>query len=347
MKAERALRELASITGGQWGMVTTAQAAELGVTRLMLSRLAEAGHFERLAHGVYKDAGAPGSEFDALRAAWLSTEPRRLAEARVGGAANGVVVASSSAAFLHDVGDLWADRHQFVAPARRQSQREDIRFRQRSIEERDVTLVHGLPVMRLERTIADLLEDFGDLSLVADALSDALKKYSVDLARLSELLGPLAERNGFQKNDGAALLDQVTESAGLDLDSVARRLATNPALGARVASDYLRKLPIVDQSRLIRRLMAEMKLPAQVVTTELAEALQRVMQSQLDAASSVVPSRVASNLTKRLSGAVNVQAATNLAQYWEKNGASPSGLEGRRMLATSTALEGEVNDEAE
>lgn len=232
MKLGEVLRELADITASQWGMVTTAQAGARGVTRLVLSRLAEAGHLERLTHGVYRDAGAPGSEFDDLRAARLNTEPKGLGEERVSGAAQGVVVASTSAAFLHGIGDSWADRHQFVAPVRRQSQREDLRFRQRVLEGQDVTLVQGLPAMRVERTLADLLEDLGDQGLVADALGDALKKHSVDLARLSELLSPLAERNGLKKNDGAALLDRMTESAGLGLDSIARRVTVIPALAS-------------------------------------------------------------------------------------------------------------------
>ena len=35
-------------------------------------RLCSAGHLERLAQGVYRDAGAPSVEFEGLRAAWLS-----------------------------------------------------------------------------------------------------------------------------------------------------------------------------------------------------------------------------------------------------------------------------------
>lgn len=38
---------------------------------LDVSRLADSGHLIRIAHGVYMVAGAPGGEFDDLRAAWL------------------------------------------------------------------------------------------------------------------------------------------------------------------------------------------------------------------------------------------------------------------------------------
>jgi predicted transcriptional regulator of viral defense system len=339
MKTSEALRDLADVTAGQWGMVTTAQAGALGVTRLRLSRLAEAGHLERLAHGVYKDTGAPGDEFDDLRAAWLSTEPKRLAEDRLSEAASGVVVGSTSAAFLHNVGDSWASRHEFVAPVRRQSQRDEIRFRQRTLADRDVTIVQGVPVMRIERTLADLLEDLGDRSLVADALGAAMKTYPVDLDHLSELLSPLAERNGFKKNDGAALLGNLTESAGLDLDSVARRITANPALGARVAAEYLQTLLSTDQRLRLSKMMAEIEPPTSVMPTELRDAIQNAMQPQFDAISKMRPSLESLGLAHSVADVVNTQAFTNLSQQWAKSITFPSVLEAERKLVAPASLE--------
>lgn len=231
MKSGEALRLLAELTSYQWGMVTTAQAGMREVTRLDLSRLAEAGHLIRLGHGVYMDAGAPGDEFDDLRAAWLSIDPERLAEDRVKDGADGVVLAGASAARLHGIGDLRAARHDFVSPVRRQTQRSQIRYRQRSLDPRDVTLVEGMPTMTVERTIADLVEDVGELSLVADALRDAATMHRLDLTRLGDLLGPLAARQGFGKHDGAALLGRLLQLAGLDVESLTLRIASSPTLG--------------------------------------------------------------------------------------------------------------------
>lgn len=242
MKLGEMLRKLAEVTASQWGMVTAAQAGALGVTRLALSRLADSGHLDRLAHGVYRDAGAPSDQFEGLRVAWLSTEPKLRAEERLRALAAGVVVAGSSAAMLHGIGDLWAARHEFVAPRRRQTQRAEIRYRQRQLEERDVTLVDGLPTMTLERTLADLLDDLGDMSLVAGALGAAAKKRSLDLDRLRELLSPLAERNGFKRYEGAEVLDRLMEIAGLDLDSVARRLSTDWVLSSKIFENYLKSV---------------------------------------------------------------------------------------------------------
>jgi len=242
MKSGEALGVLAGITAHQWGMVTSAQAGAHGVSRLVLSRLADAGHLERLSHGVYKDAGAPSGEFDDVRAAWLSTDPKDVGESRLRDRSSEIVVASASAARLHRIGDLWAGRHEFVSPARRQSQRAEIRYRLRVLDPNDVTLVEGLPAMTLERTIADLVEDVGDLSLVADALRDAALKHNLEFGRLRKLLAPLAERNGFRRRDGDALLGRLLTIAGIDADSVARRVANEPPLGSLVAAHHLEGL---------------------------------------------------------------------------------------------------------
>jgi predicted nucleotidyltransferase/predicted transcriptional regulator of viral defense system len=228
MKSKNALRVLAEVTAYQWGMVTSAQASMHGITRLDLSRLAADGQLERLAHGVYKDAGAPAGPYDDLKAAWLSTDPKTMGAVRIKDGANDVVVAGESAADLHGIGNFRALRHEFVYPTRRQSQRSTIRYRQRILDPRDVTLVEGLPVMTMERTIADLIEVVGDLSLVADALRDASSKRDLDLERLRALLAPLAHRNGLKMEDGAALLNRVMQIAGIDIDSLTRLIVRSP-----------------------------------------------------------------------------------------------------------------------
>lgn len=239
MKSTKALRALADLTAYQWGMVTSAQASMHGITRLDLSRLAEAGHLERLAHGVYKDAGAPGDQFDDLRAAWLSTDPKRMGHERSKDRESGVVFAGASAARLHGIGDLWDRRYDFVSPARRQSQRGEIRYRQRQLDPRDVTTVEGLPAMSIECTIADLFSAEADTSHIADALRDASYKHRLDIDRLRELLAPHAKREDLRKGDGAALLERLMEIAGIDADALSGRIAATPEIGSRVVAKYL------------------------------------------------------------------------------------------------------------
>ncbi|MGL4743757.1 MAG: type IV toxin-antitoxin system AbiEi family antitoxin domain-containing protein [Dermatophilaceae bacterium] len=325
MKSKDALRILAEVTAYQWGMVTSAQARTYGITRLDLSRLTDAGHLKRLAHGIYKDSGAPSDQFEDLRAAWLSTDPKVIGEARLLDRASGVVIAGASAAHLHQVGDLWAGRHDFVTPKRRQSQRAEIRYRQRVLAPGDVTLAEGLPVMTIERTISDLVDEVGDLSLVADALRDAALQRNLNLNRLRKLLQPLAERNGFKRGDGNALLNRLLEIAGLDADTVARRVAADASLGSLVAANYLGGLSKADLDRLVmtpgmqRSIRAIQDTLAKTLAHSLAPQIAAINASADAMIANIVKSgaldSVAKSLTDQL---VTSDAIKNMTQGWAK-----------------------------
>lgn len=228
MHAVEALRALAGVSSSQWGMVTTAQASARGVSRVQLARLAESEHLERLSHGIYKDAGSPSDDIDDIRAAWLSTDPKRTAEERLNDGDAGVVISGATASYLHQLGDLRPEPYVFSAPIRRQSQRPDIRYKQRALTHDDVTLVNGLPTTTVERTIAELVKENEDLSLVANVLADAMRRNSLRLDRLSEMLAPLAARKGNSKNDGRALLEQLLEIGGVDIATQLDRVSNNP-----------------------------------------------------------------------------------------------------------------------
>lgn len=251
MKARNALRELAEISASQWGMVTSAQAATHGVTRLDLSRLTESGDLIRLAHGVYKNAGAPSGAHLDVRAAWLRSDPVRLASDRLSDGHRGIVVSGQTAAWLHDIGDLRSNRTELTTPVRRQTQRADLHYRRRDLTEEDVTIRDGLPVTTPERTIADLVEDRTDLSIVANALRDASRKSDLDLGLLGRSLVPLAERNGHRKDDGVALLDQLLVIAELDRETITKQIASLDGIGVLVARNYLMHMPKIDLDALI------------------------------------------------------------------------------------------------
>ncbi|SOD75068.1 predicted transcriptional regulator of viral defense system [Jatrophihabitans sp. GAS493] len=226
MKSNNALREVAELAAAQWGLFTSAQATARGVDRVTLARLADGGQIVRLGHGVYRAAGAPSDRFEGLRAAWLSTQPKLLAEQRLGATTNVSTPASgASAAELHGIGDLRVDRMEFTTPVRRQSQRGELRYRIRHLEPDDVTIKEGLPVTRLERTIADLVEERYDLSNIADVVRDAVTRSKLDEEHLVELLAPLAARNGFRGRDGAALWAHLTKLAGINIETPATDVA--------------------------------------------------------------------------------------------------------------------------
>jgi len=249
MQTREALRVLAEVTEPQWGMVTSAQANARGVSHMNLTRLTDSGDLIRLAHGVYRDAGAPAAEHEELRAAWLAIDPARLAYERLRDRPMNAVVSGESAARLHSIGDLRAMKSEFTTRARKQTQRPDLRYRTRVLPDEDVTVREGLPVTTRERTIADLVEDRHDLSIVSDALRDAASQSRLDTKRFTELLGPLAERNGHRKGDGEALLDELLQIAGIDFETLAEQVAAaNSEFGAFVAAKYLENMPKVDMT---------------------------------------------------------------------------------------------------
>lgn len=251
MKSRDSLRALAEVTESQWGMVTSAQAGARGISHMNLTRLTESGSLTRLAQGVYRDSGAPSSDHEDLRAAWLAIEPKKLAYERLNEQPRTAVVSGESASRLHAVGDLRAMKSEFTTATRKQTQRTDVRYRTRSLPEQDVTVRDGLPVTTRERTIADLVEDRQDLSLVGGALRDAARGSSLDLDRLGELLSPLAERNGHRKGDGDAFLEELLQIAGIDVASIAKHMAAIPDLGALITANYLRQLPNFDLAKLL------------------------------------------------------------------------------------------------
>lgn len=205
------MRELGRVAELQWGLVTTPQAAGVGVSRLWLSRLASAGALERVAQGVYRVAGAPASEHEEILTAWLGVSGQ--ADTTPSGQP-AVVVAGAAAARLHGIGDLWLERIDLITPTRRSSRREDIRLRTRQLGPDEVTIVEGVPTLTAARTIADLVEAWTDPSLVADALREAHDRGIVDLAKLADHLSPLAAAHGH--GDGAGLRDELLTIAGLD-----------------------------------------------------------------------------------------------------------------------------------
>jgi predicted transcriptional regulator of viral defense system len=205
-----ATRRLGTVAELQWGLVSTSQAADVGVSRLQLSRMAQSGVLERLAYGIYRLAGVPAAEHEEIFAAWLGLE--RGADDSAADQPE-VVVAGAAAARLHGIGDLWLDRIDFITPSRRSSRRSDVRIRTRELAPEEITTTDGVPVLTAARTIADLVESWTDLSLVADMTRDALGRGILNSERLAEHLQPLAAANGF--DSGGVFRNHLIELAGV------------------------------------------------------------------------------------------------------------------------------------
>jgi len=209
-----AVARLSDLAEGQWGLVTRAQARQLGIAWSTLSHLANpGGALERVAHGVYRLRGSADPGHLSLRAAWLQLDPATPAWERLD-QPKGALVSHSSAAVLYDVGDLRADTHEFTLPVRRQTRRSDVRLHRGQVPDQDWLILHGLPTTRAGRMIADLLADHHEPETVAQIVREVLDQVYDYPAVVAEKLSPFATRFNLPSNDGIGLLDLLLTMSG-------------------------------------------------------------------------------------------------------------------------------------
>ncbi|HEY0938335.1 MAG TPA: type IV toxin-antitoxin system AbiEi family antitoxin domain-containing protein [Trebonia sp.] len=209
--ADSTLARLGSVAERRWGLVTTAQAKSAGVSRKQLARMASAGAVERVAQGVYRMAGAPQQDHEAVYVTWLALGGATAPRAEIGGAP--VVAAGVTAAVVHGIGDFLPDGFDFIVPARKGTRLPGVRLRIRRLTREEVIPVGGLPALTVERVLADLVEIGTDPSLVAGVARDAARAGKLTAPdRLVAYLGPFAAR---RKSDGRSLARHLFELAGV------------------------------------------------------------------------------------------------------------------------------------
>lgn len=205
------LELLSRLSEDQWGLVTCEQAEEAGLAWTTLARLASNGStLERVAHGVYRLRGSPPPDHLQLRASWMQLAPATLAWDRT---PEQGVVSHRSAADLYGLGDLTADRHEFILPVRRQSRRPDVRFHRDVLDRGEWVNLKGLPVTRPSRIAADLLADGEEPDAVAPIVTQALRQINDYPGTVADAIAPLASRYGLRKGDGIGLLRWLMELA--------------------------------------------------------------------------------------------------------------------------------------
>lgn len=196
-----AINELAATEG----VFTTAQAKRFGVPADALSHAYRVGRLERIAKGAYRLIGSQATELDEVSAAWKLTAPGKMSHERIPVVSwDGVAVGGATAASIQGIGDFYLSPYRIFAPKRINSRNANVKFGTRIIMRDDVSFTEGLPVAKPERTILDLWLDKEDPSLVADALSDAVYKYTHTF-RLDHLealfVGALGKDKGKQQLD--------------------------------------------------------------------------------------------------------------------------------------------------
>src|SRR5690625_2637945 len=121
MRLSEALSVVEEYTTDQWGMITTAQATARGDDSVTLFRLTDAGHLDSVLRGVYAAAAAPATAHRQVQPALLTLNPSVPAWLRPELDPDGGVVSHRTAADLHELGDMLAERIVLTVPRRRSS----------------------------------------------------------------------------------------------------------------------------------------------------------------------------------------------------------------------------------
>lgn len=250
------------LAAGQWGLLTTAQARKHGISRDQLNHLVSVGILERVEHGVYAATAAPDGH-RGKRVAWLALAPGMMAEERLADPAATGVLSHTSAAALHQLGDLLDDIPEVTVSHRKQTRR-PMRVHRLPLAASDVTLVEGLPVTTPERTVADLLRDGHDLDHIAHLTGDGLIRGVIDVTSLARQLEPVAHRMGAE--DGPAAVAKLIEIAGLDVTSLLRSPAGQDLVNVGWTSAIQWILDSVERARPAAECATELRRLAEQAT---------------------------------------------------------------------------------
>lgn len=200
-----ALGRLADLAEAQSGLVTTRQAQVLGVPRRDLARLTVSGGLDRVAHGVYRVAGAPRPRLLELRAAWMQLAPETPVDER---RPDQGVVSHASATLVYQVGLLDPLHHEFSMPTGRRvrSRREDVVIHQLGIDESEVDWVEEILVTSPVRLVHDLCDVHTDGEHLAGVVADLLAKNYCGRREIARAVAPHASAYGMPDQDGARFL---------------------------------------------------------------------------------------------------------------------------------------------
>lgn len=160
------MEKLLAPAAEQHGYVTTDDAAEVGVPKVELRKLAQRGHLEKVAHGVYRVKAFPRTAHDELMRAALWPAGRG-------------VIARDTALMLWDLADVNPTKIDIAVPAPyRPRRRGGDRYRVwvEELDPHDIDYVDGIPVVTPERAIVQAARSGLPRRFVEQAIQNARRR---------------------------------------------------------------------------------------------------------------------------------------------------------------------------
>ena len=160
--------ELVTLAEEHDGLFTSEQAVNAGFTGSVLSRLAQRGRIERTARGVYRIPYVPINRFSQYREAVLWAQAHR--------GPHLLALSHETALAVYGISDANPAAIHLTLPKSTRLRRESPRsvvVHHAELSGQEITLIEGLPVTSIRRTIIDLLHAGGRIDLVGQAITDA------------------------------------------------------------------------------------------------------------------------------------------------------------------------------
>ena len=178
--------ELVNLAGENDGLFTSAQARDAGFADSVLARLAQRGRIERTARGVYRIPYVPLNRFSQYREAVLWAKAHR--------GPIEAAISHETALVVYGISDANPASIQLTVPRTARLRRERPKaavVHRADLAPDEITVVEGLPVTTIARTVADLLESGGRVDLVRQAITGARKEGFISDAEARRLRGRL------------------------------------------------------------------------------------------------------------------------------------------------------------
>jgi len=156
-------QQLFYIAEEQAGYFSIAQAKEVGIQRQQIYQGVKTGRFWRAAAGVYRFVQFPASRHENLHIALLK-------------AGKNAVVSFQSALYVYELSDLIPDEIHLILLRTSSRRRPGIRMHTTQIAKDDITMVDGLRITSVARTISDCAFAFVEEQQIHLAISQALQR---------------------------------------------------------------------------------------------------------------------------------------------------------------------------
>lgn len=203
MDRTRAWATITSIAEGQFGLFTTAQAADAGISLAALKHALADDRVWDAADSVWALTSLDKHPYEDWAAAWMAMNlDRTVADRRID---PDVIISHGTAAMIRDLGTVnpYALTVTAAEPPQRVPETVEVTIGAIGVAGIDWDLVDGLPVATPARIIADLAATRIDGSHLGTVIEDALNSGALTRAQVAHQLGPHLHKWGYADADKA------------------------------------------------------------------------------------------------------------------------------------------------